>query len=1191
MSLLAVWAFWLAVALLVYAYGGFAIVIAAVGALWRRPVQTAPITPKVSLLIAAYNEEAVIAERLENALAMDYPREQLEIIVACDGCTDRTADIAECYADRGVRVLRLARAGKIHALDAAVRQATGEVLAFSDANTMCSKHSMRALVRSFADPGVGGVAGHTTYALEQGSESSSQGENLYWNYDTWLKKLESHTGSVVSAHGGLYAIRRSLYRTVPDSAVTDDFGISTTVIDLGYRLVFEAEARAVEFAVPEARREFRRRVRLMTRGLRGVVMRRRLLNPAVSGFYAVVLFSHKVVRRLAPIALVTALATSLYLAPQGGLYLLAAVAQTFFYALAVAGLLLRRTALGKSKAVYVPFFYCMANVASAIALFELVRGTRIELWQPQRQPDAGTAADGTGTTPGAVVIGLDSITGLQTVRRLAARGIPVTAFAANRSHPSCRTNSCERIVFAKTSGRELVDALLDEASRFPVPPVLFPCTDLSVLAVSQYRDELASGYRMVLPEPGVIELLLDKARFQAYATEKGLPIAATAVLTSRADAERAVTELRFPCAIKPAVKTPSWVSRTSAKVYRVETPEEFLQRYDQVRHWTDRLIAQEWIDGSDTAHVTCNAYFDGNSNPHVTFVSQKLRQWPLEGGVGCLSQEFLNDEVLRETVRLFQGVGHRGLAYLEMKRDARRGHYVIIEPNVGRPTGRSAAADDAGIDLLYSQYCDALGRPLPPAREQSQGHAKWVYLRQDLQSAVQHWRQGTLTLSGWMQSLAGFRRDAVFSWSDPRPFIADIKALRQKAKNRRVVDRQQPVLAPVLGSVDFDVHGVVGIRLVDASASDIAAVVRQLGPFQKPLDRQPDITVRFVDDLPVHGLQWVEFGRTGFTEDGFYVVQSGKRPARVKLALEEVGEYPEIVCQRGLKSVPMLMAIVTITALQHGCVPLHASAFTYKGVGVLVCGWAKGGKTESLLAFSSEGAEYIGDEWILLTPDGRMLGIPEHIRLQDWHLAQLPRVRARVSAGKRAFFKSIRMLDAMHRRASRGVLARVWPTGVLNDALPPLKRQLNAQLNPAEVFERQGAFEGRLDKVFFMVSYDRPEITVEGADAAEIAERMTASVAFERLPLVSSWLAYQFAFPSRRGGLFERMHHLQQAGLSRLLAGTEAFVVRHPYPCNLRELFDAMAPSCHPAATRVTRDRRPVSQFVRRPLQVEERQS
>jgi cellulose synthase/poly-beta-1,6-N-acetylglucosamine synthase-like glycosyltransferase len=385
MADIATWAFWSSLVCLAYVYGGFAALIAAVGSVRRREVRAAPVTPTVSLIIAAYNEEAVIGDRLENALAADYPADCLQILVAADGCSDGTAAIVERYAARGVRLLSLPRQGKIPALNAAAAQATGEILVFSDANVMCHPQALRALARNFADPSVGGVAGHTTYALEAGSESSSRGESLYWDYDTWLKQLESFTGSIVSAHGGLYAVRRALYRPVADSAVTDDFAISTGVIEQGYRLVFEPEARATEFAVPEAQREFRRRVRLMTRGLRGVVLRRRLLNPLRFGFYAVVLFSHKVLRRLAPVPLIVIAASSAYLAPVNAFYLAAASAQALFYTLALLGFLLRRARSGRLKFVYIPFYYCMANAACGVALVHLLRGRRIELWQPQRQ--------------------------------------------------------------------------------------------------------------------------------------------------------------------------------------------------------------------------------------------------------------------------------------------------------------------------------------------------------------------------------------------------------------------------------------------------------------------------------------------------------------------------------------------------------------------------------------------------------------------------------------------------------------------------------------------------------------------------------------------------------------------------------------------------------------------------------------
>jgi len=385
MSTAAVWVFWASIAFLIYAYGGFALLVGLVGLVQRRRVRKLPITPSVSLIIAAYNEEKVIAERLDNALAMDYPRDRLQILVASDGSSDRTEDIVASYASKGVLLLSLPRRGKIRTLNAAVTRATGKILVFTDANIMCRADTLRALVANFADPGVGGVAGHTTYTLDPGSESSSYGERLYWRYDTWLKKLESQTGSIVSAHGGLYAIRRVLFRPIPDGAVTDDFAISTSVIAQGYRLVFEPEALATEVAVPEAQREFRRRVRLMTRGLRGVFLRRRLLNPRKYGFYSIVLASHKVARRLVPVSLAILGVASIAAWSHGPLYQAAVLAQAFFYGMAAVGYLLRRSRMGRLRLLYIPFYYCMANAACSVAWVHALRGRRIEVWQPQRQ--------------------------------------------------------------------------------------------------------------------------------------------------------------------------------------------------------------------------------------------------------------------------------------------------------------------------------------------------------------------------------------------------------------------------------------------------------------------------------------------------------------------------------------------------------------------------------------------------------------------------------------------------------------------------------------------------------------------------------------------------------------------------------------------------------------------------------------
>lgn len=372
-------------AALAWVFAGFSIVVAVWGNLVRRRVRRADHTPALSVVVAAHDEESCIAGKLENTLAQDYPSDRLQVIVASDGSTDRTVDVARGFADRNVTVLSLPRRGKIATLEDAVPAATGEVLVFTDANTMLAPDALRRLVRSFADPDVGGVCGNQVHRHGGHEESVGDTEGLYWKYDKWLKGLESATGSIVSADGALYAIRRELYRTPPSRAVNDDFSISTSVVAQGKRLVFEAEAMAVEPAASRADDEFERKVRILSRGLWSVIAARELLNPFRHGFYALVLFTHKVLRRLTPLFLAGLLAGSLLLAPRGGVYAAAATAQAAFYLLAAAGGLLRTTRPGRSRVFGIPFFFCLANAAALVAILRVIRGQRAETWQPKRR--------------------------------------------------------------------------------------------------------------------------------------------------------------------------------------------------------------------------------------------------------------------------------------------------------------------------------------------------------------------------------------------------------------------------------------------------------------------------------------------------------------------------------------------------------------------------------------------------------------------------------------------------------------------------------------------------------------------------------------------------------------------------------------------------------------------------------------
>ncbi len=376
--------FWAAAACIAFTYVGFPALLALRAALFRRPHREAEILPRVSLLICAHNEARSIAARLENALALDYPAERLEIVVASDGSDDGTPRIAAGYERGGrVRVLDLPRRGKIPTLNDAVRFARGEILVFSDANSHFERGAIRALVRPFADPEVGGVAGDQRYAkpARRGSDGND-GERAYWALDRWMKQWQSAAGNVTSATGAIYAIRSSLFQAVP-GGVTDDFWISTRVVAQHRRLVFAPGAIAREPVAPGAGAEFQRKVRVMTRGLTGVWLARALLDPRRHGFYALQLFTHKVLRRLVVVPLALLLVATPFLIDEGPLYRFAALAQAGLYAAALVGALARK-GLGRRRPFALPLYFCLVNFAAWQALLNVMRGRRIERWDPQR---------------------------------------------------------------------------------------------------------------------------------------------------------------------------------------------------------------------------------------------------------------------------------------------------------------------------------------------------------------------------------------------------------------------------------------------------------------------------------------------------------------------------------------------------------------------------------------------------------------------------------------------------------------------------------------------------------------------------------------------------------------------------------------------------------------------------------------
>jgi len=385
---LAFFVFWLSVAWLAWSFVGFPLVLALRALLVPAPRPELvdagggdAVWPHVSYVIVVHNESAVMEEKLENTARLVYPRHKLQVIVASDGSNDGTDELVRSWpGELPVRLLSLGRVGKNRALNEAVAVATGEILAFSDADSMLEPEALQRLVAPFADSAVGGVGGDYHYGQRAGEGG---GERAYWSMDRIWKRLESLSGSMTSATGQIYAVRAENFKPVPDG-VTDDFFVSTGAQARRQRLYFAEDAVARGPVTDTADAEFRRKVRLMTRGLFSVMARKRLLDPRRTGFYALQLATHKLLRRLCGLPVLALLCATPWLYAVHPLYALALVAQLGVHALASVAWLVRAHPVGRSKLLALPLFFDLVNVAGLLALLGYLTGQRHLGWVPHR---------------------------------------------------------------------------------------------------------------------------------------------------------------------------------------------------------------------------------------------------------------------------------------------------------------------------------------------------------------------------------------------------------------------------------------------------------------------------------------------------------------------------------------------------------------------------------------------------------------------------------------------------------------------------------------------------------------------------------------------------------------------------------------------------------------------------------------
>jgi cellulose synthase/poly-beta-1,6-N-acetylglucosamine synthase-like glycosyltransferase len=372
---------WLSLGTLVYVYAGYPLLLAVIGLFARRQKATLGYFPKISVLIAAYNEEAGIQKKIEETLALEYPPDKIEILVLSDCSSDRTDGIVKGVADPRVKLLRAPiRKGKTNVQNLGAEVAQGEVLIFSDATTIYHPLALQYLACNYADPKVGAVSGRYQYFDAEGKSPTGLGMIAFWNYENFIKMMQSRIRTISGCCGCIYSVRRSAYTPLhPD--VISDLTQPLWAIQKGYRVVFEDRALAYEETTKSSKEEFSMRVRVVTRGVRGILSVSDLLNPVKYGWVSFQLLSHKVLRWLAPFFLLLLFASNVVVSNHPW-YRIPFALQIVFYGFALLTLLVPLHRMWKPLGI--PLYFCTLNAAALCSILEVMRGRKYVVWETVR---------------------------------------------------------------------------------------------------------------------------------------------------------------------------------------------------------------------------------------------------------------------------------------------------------------------------------------------------------------------------------------------------------------------------------------------------------------------------------------------------------------------------------------------------------------------------------------------------------------------------------------------------------------------------------------------------------------------------------------------------------------------------------------------------------------------------------------
>jgi poly-beta-1,6-N-acetyl-D-glucosamine synthase len=377
--------FWGSAGILAYTYVGYPLLAWLRSKWWSRSPRKAFLQPRISILVVAHNEVRGIRARIENLLALDYPRELLEIVIASDASTDGTAEAALEYTASGIQVVQFhQQRGKPAVLNDVIPQLQGEIVMLMDARQRIDRSALRALVANFADPRVGAVSGELLLDQDAGNPQTGAGVGFYWRYEKFIRYHESRADSTVGVTGALYGLRHRLFHPIPPDTLLDDVLIPMQIVRQGYRVLFEPEARAYDVVAPTAQAELTRKVRTIAGNFQLLWRERWLLNPRANRLWFQTL-SHKFCRLFGPLFLALTLLSNLLLL-ESSVYRVFLLLQVLFYAAALAGHLSRKAA-GRPPLMNIAYAFCLLNWATVLGFCRFALGRQQVTWQ-KAQPSA-----------------------------------------------------------------------------------------------------------------------------------------------------------------------------------------------------------------------------------------------------------------------------------------------------------------------------------------------------------------------------------------------------------------------------------------------------------------------------------------------------------------------------------------------------------------------------------------------------------------------------------------------------------------------------------------------------------------------------------------------------------------------------------------------------------------------------------